>query len=71
MPGKASSSALGRDVGVAVAALAVVLLVLDRTTDLAVPYGYDGGGSVVVGAVGALVVVLAVLAWYYRDRTAT
>lgn len=66
MPGKANSSPLGRAVGVAVAALAVVLLVLDRTTDLAVPYGYDDG-AFVVGAVVALFAV-AVVGWQYRDR---
>jgi|GEM_PF-1434196 len=71
MPGRASNSPLGRALGVGFALLAVLFLVLDRTTDLPVPYGYDGGGSLVIGAVGASVIVVGVLAWYYRDRIGT
>ena len=71
MPGRASNSTLGRALGIGFAILAVGFLILDRTTDLPVPYGYDGGGSLVVGAVGAVITVLAVLAWYYRDSIGT
>lgn len=40
MPGRKSDSPLSRVIGLVVAGLAVVLLVLDQTTDLPVPYGY-------------------------------
>ena len=67
MPGKRSDSPLGRVIGLVVAGLAVVLLVLDRTTDLSVPYGYDGSGSrFLIGALVALLVVI-VVGWQYRD----
>ncbi|MFC7073807.1 hypothetical protein ACFQJ7_10800 [Halovenus rubra] len=67
MPGKRSDSPLGRVIGLGVAGLAVVLLVLDQTTDLPVPYGYDGSGfSFLIGGVVALLVVI-VLGWQYRD----
>ncbi|QLH79059.1 hypothetical protein HZS55_17930 [Halosimplex rubrum] len=59
MPGKASSSPIGRAVGVGAALLAVALFVLDRTTDLAVPYGYDTD-STLLFAVGAVVAVAAI-----------
>jgi hypothetical protein len=46
-------------IGLGVAGLAVVLLVLDQTTDLPVPYGYDGSGfSFLIGGVVALLVVI-------------
>jgi len=72
MPGKSNSSPVGRAVGAAVALLAVVLLVLDRTTDLPVPYGYDSGSGLLfaVGAVVALALV-AVGLLRYRDALAT
>ncbi|WP_123539158.1 hypothetical protein [Halosimplex salinum] len=66
MPGRATDSPLGRVFGAAGAAIAVALLILDRTTDLAVPYGYDGD-AFVLGAVVALIAVVAV-GWRYRDR---
>jgi hypothetical protein len=54
-------------IGLGVAGLAVVLLVLDQTTDLPVPYGYDGSGfRFLIGGVVALLVVI-VLGWQYRD----
>lgn len=67
MPGKRSDSPLGRLIGLVVAGLAVVLLVLDRTTDLSVPYGYDGSGlGFLIGALVGLLVVI-VVGWQYRD----
>jgi hypothetical protein len=67
MPGKRSDSPLGRVIGLVVAGIAVVLLVLERTTDLSVPYGYDGSGfSFLIGAGVALLVVI-VVGWQYRD----
>lgn len=67
MPGKRSNSPLGRVIGLVVAGLAVVLLVLDQTTDLPVPYGYDGSGfSFLIGGVAALLDVI-VLGWQYRN----
>jgi len=65
MPGRASDSPLGRAVGVAVAGLAVVLLALNRWTDLTVPYGYDSGGGPLT-VVGAAVAVIAVGVGGYR-----
>ena len=65
MPGRSSDSKLGQGVGAAVALLAVGLFVLDSTTDMSVPYGYDGS-AFLLGASGAVVAVVAV-AWRYRD----
>lgn len=67
MPGKRSDSPLVRVIGLVIAGLAVVLLVVDRTTDLSVPYGYDGTGFGFLG--GALVALLVVLVvgWQYRE----
>jgi hypothetical protein len=69
MPGRRSNSPLGRAVGIAAAGLAVVLLALNRWTDLTVPYTYDSGniGLVLVGA--AVAVIAAALSGYrYLSR---
>jgi len=65
MPGRSSNSPLGRAVGAAVAGLAVVLLALNRWTDLDVPYGYDSGSGALF-LVGAAVAVVAVALGGYR-----
>jgi hypothetical protein len=67
MPGRSMDSPLSRVIGLIVAGVAVVLLILDRTTDLPVPYGYDGSGvGFLIGALVALLVVISV-GWRYRD----
>jgi len=65
MPGRSSSSTVGQAIGAVVALLAVGLLVLDSTTDISVPYGYDGS-AFLLGAAVAVVAVVAVV-WRYRD----
>jgi hypothetical protein len=65
MPGSRSNSPLGRAVGVAVAGLAVVLLALNRWTDLPVPYGYNSD-SIGLALLGAAVAVIAVALGGYR-----
>ena len=66
MSGKRSGS-LNRWIGIVIAGLAVVLLVLDRTTGLAIPYGYDASGfRFWIGAAVAILVLL-IAGWRYRD----
>ena len=65
MPGRSSDSAVGQSIGAAVALLAVALFVMDSTTDMSVPYGYDGSAFLLGAAVAAVAVVA--VAWRYRD----
>jgi len=65
MPGRSSSSKLGQVVGALVAVLALGLWVLDSTTDMSVPYGYDGDAFLLGAAVA--VIAVAVVGWRYRD----
>jgi hypothetical protein len=66
MPGRSSSSKLGQVVGALVAVFALGLFVLDSTTDMSVPYGYDGDAFLLGAAVA--VIAVAVVGWQYRDR---
>lgn len=59
MSDKIDTSHIGRLIGIGVAGLAVLLMVLDRTTDLSVPYGYDGSGfTFPIGVLVALLIVV-------------
>ncbi|TKX68082.1 hypothetical protein [Halorubrum sp. SP9] len=59
MSDKRDTSHIGRLIGIGVAGLAVLLMILDRTTDLSVPYGYDGSGfNFLIGVLVALLIVV-------------
>jgi len=65
MPGRSSNSKLGQVVGALVAVLALGLWILDSTTEMSVPYGYDGDAFLLGAAVA--VIAVAVVGWRYRD----
>jgi hypothetical protein len=59
MSDKINSSHIGRLIGIGVAGLAVVLMILDRTTDLSVPPGYDESEfNFLIGVLVALLIVV-------------
>jgi hypothetical protein len=63
MPGTRSESSLGRMIGLLVAGIAVLLLVVEGTSTLPVPTGYDGTGfSIQLGA-GVVLLVAIGVAW--------
>lgn len=68
MSDKTNNSHIGRLIGIGVAGLAVALMILDRTTDLSVPYGYDGTGfTFPIGVLVALLIVVYT-GLQYSDR---
>lgn len=67
MSGERSDSRLGQLVGLVVAGLAIAFLILDRTTNLSVPYGYEGSGFRFLMGAAVVVLVVVVVGWKYRN----